>query len=231
MGDVDAFVRHTVSEIQSSPHPTTPVFLMGCSMGGGETLYYALHPDYATSCPYVAGFIGLAPLVRLAPQTKPLSITVAAGKLVARFWPSYRLASPLNIDLMTHDNQANQEFLNDPYSRHTATLGGVAGMFSRSEWLDGPEVVEASKAVAARRPLRVWIAHGDADGINDFHGSKELIEKLDVGEQGEKLLVNYPGGYHKLDTENLDNIGGKLCNDVKSWVLGVVNKESQTKSF
>lgn len=168
-----------------------PVFLMGHSMGGAETLYYAARGPRETLA-QVRGFIASSPLIALHPRTKPWRITVVLGRMAGKLLPRRQLVNPLDARWLSHDDPLNQAFADDPLNHDTGTLEGLAGMLDRGEALDTGHVV-VEDGVGEGGVTRLLVTHGTEDYINDFQGSKGFVERCAVKD---KELKAYEGLYH-----------------------------------
>jgi len=62
---------------------------------------------------------------------------------------------------------------------------------------------------------RIWIAHGDSDGITAFAASKRLADALQVKD---KEFKAYEGYYHRLHDEPSPH-KEVFMDDVVNWVL------------
>ena len=187
-GTTQQVLSDITSVIQSHLPSPVPLFLMGHSMGGQETLYFAAEgPDEVKN--QLRGFIVMSPLIRLHPGSEPNRVTVMAGRLVGRLLPSRQMISKLDAGFMSHDDALNKDWEADELCHDTGTLEGLAGMLSRGEELDRGKVV-----IKDRDGLHMLLAHGTEDKVTSHEATKKLFgERLNIKN---KTLKLYEGNYH-----------------------------------
>ena len=117
MGDIASFVQSHVS-------PSVPLFMMGHSMGGQETLHF-IATGPAEIRKQVKGFILSSPYIALHPAEQPSWIKVRAGKLASKALPKFQLVNPLKPERMSHDAVMNKDLADDPLCHDTGTLEGL----------------------------------------------------------------------------------------------------------
>jgi acylglycerol lipase len=210
------------SFLQNLPTQKAPFFLMGHSMGGGQTLNYIFHPDSPynkdkTSRPSFAGVLLYSPLIALDPSTRPSKLLVAAGRIVAKLIPHMQKYTPLEAKLLSRDEAVCREFVADTLCHDTGTFEGLAGMLDRGIWLEGM-FEGAGGWVESELPF--WFGHGSGDRITAFPATEVFAEAL-KGKGGDVQFCGYEGAYHKLHAE-LPETTEKFFADVKTWVLGKV---------
>ncbi|KAJ5570054.1 uncharacterized protein N7459_009484 [Penicillium hispanicum] len=220
MGPTSQVLADIHSFLLAIPQHTTPLFLMGHSMGGGEALTYALHP----ASPYhgqpdtphrpiqLAGVLAYAPLIALAPTTQPSQLTVRSGRLAARILPRWQRASPVDTTLLSRDAQAVAAFAADPLNHDLGTLESLAAMLDRGAWLQ--RVTAADYRAAGLVPL--WFAHGDTDRVTSCAATRRLAGVLRGA--GDVTFVSYGGAYHVLHAE-LPEVKARFTRDLVGWVL------------
>jgi hypothetical protein len=112
-----------------------------------------------------------------------------AGKLLAK----HQLVNKLDSTLISRDPEVCKRFDEDPLCHDTGTLEGLAGMLDRTNSLSSGKIVIPDTA-GEGGVTRIWIAHGDQDGITSYHASKRLFDNLDVKD---KEFKTYAGYYHR----------------------------------
>ncbi|KAF2863325.1 alpha/beta-hydrolase [Piedraia hortae CBS 480.64] len=210
MDDISFFVRHTLSQ-QSDQH--LPLFMMGHSMGGQETLYYAAAgPKDILS--KIRGFIVEAPFVALHPKAQPFRITVMLGRVAAMVLPHMQKMQKLDSSTICRDEEVAQAFDNDPLCHNMGTLAGLAGMLDRARALE-TGTVRVMDGVGEGGKTRLLITMGTDDQICSWPAVQELFKHTAVED---KELKMYEGWYHKLHLEP-----GKdkdiACADMAKWIL------------
>ncbi|KAJ5138402.1 uncharacterized protein N7515_003250 [Penicillium bovifimosum] len=207
------------SFLQSLPSQNAPLFLMGHSMGGGQTLNYIFHPDSPynkdkTSRPSFAGVLLYSPLIALDPSTRPSRLLVASGRIVAKLIPHMQKYTPLEATLLSRDEAVCRDFVADTLCHDTGTFEGLAGMLDRGIWLEGM-FEGAGGWVESELPF--WFGHGTGDRITAFPATKVFVEALKA-KGGDVQFCAYENAYHKLHAE-LPETTEKFFADVKTWVL------------
>jgi acylglycerol lipase len=86
-----------------------------------------------------------------------------------------------------------KSFDEDELCHDTGTLEGLAGLLDRTTQLATGKVNIPDNA-GEGGVTRIWIAHGDADGITDYNASKRLADALKVKD---KEFKSYAGYYHR----------------------------------
>ncbi|KAJ5476685.1 hypothetical protein N7475_002414 [Penicillium sp. IBT 31633x] len=120
------------SFLQTLPsRPDVPLFLMGHSMGGGQTLNYIFHPE----SPY---------------NKEKSSRPNFAGKY-----------TPLEAKLLSRDEAVCKEFVADTLCHDTGTFEGLAGMLDRGIWLEGMFATGTGAWVKSELPFWIGHGTGD----------------------------------------------------------------------
>lgn len=220
--------------------PSTPLFLMGHSMGGAEVLYYALAKekhlghhavDFAPRH-QIRGFLAESPLIGLDPASKPNEFTVLAGKAAAKVLPKFHLKRVLDPKLLCRDVSVQQDYLTDPFAWKKATLEQLAGMLERGRilnnemkefemFLDVKGTIGKGDA-SSSTPTPMWIGHGDHDGVTSHAASEAFAERVKKMDGGEGVTMKvYHGAFHKLHCEP-DGVKEEFARDVIAFILGIV---------
>jgi acylglycerol lipase len=185
---IDDIVSFTKSLI---PSPI-PLFMMGHSMGGGETLCFMAQapPDVRK---HIRGYLLESPFVDFSYGNKPSAITVALGRFVGRFFPHRHMVNKLNEKLISRDPAIQKQFKEDDLCHDTGTLEGLAGMVDRTIDLASGKINIPDDAGEGGL-TRIWIGHGDNDGFTDHAASKALYERLTAKD---KEFKTYEGHFHR----------------------------------
>ena len=175
-------------------------------MGGGEILQYSARgpPEVRK---HIVGYLASAPLIAVADGSKPLKITVVAGRLAAKVFPHAQMVQKLDGEYLCRDKQVVENWEKDPLCHNTGTLEGLAGMLDRGEELETGKVVPEG--------CRIWLGHGNADRVTSFAASERFMGKLKVTDKEFRI---YAGFYHVLHAEpGEDKV--TFANDVGNWIL------------
>jgi len=214
--DISTFIRSLPKD-----HENVPLFLMGHSMGGAETLVYA-----ATGPPEIVskirGFLVESPFIALHPATRPWRLTVVLGRLAGRLLPHWPMLNKLDSRLICRDPDVCTEYERDELCHDTGTLEGLAGMLDRAAELEDGKVV-LREGVGENGKTRVWVGHGTADGICSFDACRKWYEGLRVED---KEFRAYEGWYHRLHAEPGED-KKVFARDVVGWVLDRVEGGSE----
>lgn len=194
ISDIDSVITSVITTTSDS----IPLFLMGHSMGGGETLTFAAVGPPATR-KHIRGYLAESPLIALAPATRPWAITEISGRMAAKVLPHFHMVNALNPALLSRDAAVGKEFAEDPLCHDTGTLEGLEGMLDRGKNLDedGGGVV-VGEDVRGQGETGVWVAHGSGDGIVDFDASRRWVERCAVQD---KEFKGYEGWYHRRESD------------------------------
>jgi acylglycerol lipase len=185
LDDITSFMRTVI------PSPI-PLFLMGHSMGGGEVLCYAAQgPSEIRQ--HIRGYLLESPFVDFNAKSKPSFLTVFAGRLAGKLLPHRQLTNKLDPKLICRDAAVCESYDKDELCHDTGTLEGLAGMLDRTVQLAGGKIIIPDNA-GEGGVTRIWIAHGDADGITDYSATKRLADALQVKD---KEFKSYAGYYHR----------------------------------
>ena len=208
MADITTFIQSLPADEQE-----TPLFLMGHSMGGGETMAYAATgpKDVVGN---IRGFLLESPLIALAENLKPWKTTVVLGNLASKIVPRATMLRKLDPATMCRDPAVCKAWVDDKLNHDTATLETLAAMTQRSTDLEeGRTVIKEGLGEGGK--TRFWVGHGTADGACDFDATRKWFESVKVEDKEFRI---YEGWYHKLHSEpGEDQV--TFANDVAKWVL------------
>lgn len=182
--------------LAKSENPELPCFLFGHSMGGAIALGYALEQQNG-----LKGLLLSAPYLRNAAPVSPILVGIA--KIIANIAPNLPTQA-VDAAAISRDPEVVQAYKNDPmvYS------GKVKAAMGNALLGIGPELM----AKASGLTLPTLILHGDADGIADCEGSKELFDAVSCAD---KELELYPDSYHEILN---DYDQDKVLADMTTWL-------------
>lgn len=162
-------------------------------MGGAEVLtYMAEGPKEIKS--QVRGWLLESPFVAFNAASKPSPVVVFVGRLAGKMLPHRQMVQKLEEKLLCRDPAVQKEFVEDPLCHNTGTLEGLSGMLDRAAELDSGKIRIPGDAGEGGK-TRVWLSHGTADGVCDYHGSERLYKRWDHIE--DKELRELKGWFHK----------------------------------
>lgn len=185
LADITCFIESVL------PSPV-PLFLMGHSMGGGEVLCYAAQGPTEIR-QHIRGYLLESPFVDFAPKSKPSAITVFFAKLVEKLFPLRQRYSKLDANLICRDPAICTQFDKDPLCHDTGTLQALAALIDRTiELSDGKVMIPDDAGHGG--VTRMWMAHGDADGICSYAASKTFFERQKIRDS---TFKTYPGYFHR----------------------------------
>lgn len=185
LDDITSFMKTVI------PSPV-PLFLMGHSMGGGETLCYAARGP-AEIKKHIRGYLLESPFIDFSHGSKPSSITVVLGRLVSNFLPRRHMVNKLDVKLISRDPAIQKQFDEDELCHDTGTLEGLASMLDRTIELASGKIKIPDDA-GEGGVTRIWIGHGDKDGLTNFEASKKFAESITAKD---KEFKAYEGHFHR----------------------------------
>jgi alpha-beta hydrolase superfamily lysophospholipase len=162
-------------------YPGKPRFLYGHSLGGLLVLFYTLRRR-----PQVAGVVSTSPGLHSPLIEQKLKITFA--KLMASILPTMLLPTGLDVNLLSHDPQVVQAYLNDPLVHDKASLAMASSTIRAVEW---------TRAHAMEFPSPLLLVHGTADRLTYPSGSQEFAAQV----PSNCTLRLWEGLYHETHNE------------------------------
>jgi acylglycerol lipase len=169
---------------------------MGHSMGGNEVLTWlaSTDPTIVQVKKSIRGFLAEAPFIRSTDTQS--SIVTAVAKMAGTILPHHQKVYAMDSALFCRDPEVNRWFDEDELCHDTGTHEGVSALIERGKALDsGKAMIEEGVGEGGR--TRIWLGHGDADGLCDHRGTKELFERLvDVEDRTLKI---FEGCYHQRE--------------------------------
>lgn len=159
-----------------------PLFLMGHSMGGAITMQLLEHmPEWRSA---LKGVIFSSPALRIGTGIPPLLLRLLP--FVAAVAPRLRV-KPLDPRLISRDAAEVAAYAADPLVAHRPPpLRTVLELL---------QAIHNFSAAATHMQLPMLVFHGDADGLTDVGGSRELYAQWGGSD---KTLHVWPGGFHEL---------------------------------
>jgi acylglycerol lipase len=193
-----------------------PLFVMGCSMGGGQALTLASDPAYEDLISQVRGWILEAPFIAFPPGEEPSAVTQFVGKLVGKLLPHRHLVNHLPKEYLSRDPAVVKSISEDELCHDTGTLEGLAGMLERTDMLNSGRL-KLSKNVKS-----LFLAHGTADKTTCFNASKKWYDSQSIEDSKHKA---YDGAFHQLHS---DLCQSEFNKDVSDWILERCGEVSNT---
>jgi acylglycerol lipase len=163
-------------------------------MGGGEVLCYAATGP-AEIRKHIRGYLLESPFVDFSPESKPSFVTVFFGRLAGKLLPHRQMVNKLDVQLISRNPAVQKQFLEDDLCHDTGTLEGLSGLLDRTAQLCGGKI-KIEDGAGEGGVTRIWIAHGDKDGITNYHASKALAERI---EAKDKEFKTYEGYFHRRE--------------------------------
>lgn len=190
-GDVRAFVQ-----LAATAHPDLPLFIMGHSLGGLITLDYVLHyPDglrgVIASAPAV-GSVGVSPVL------------LQVSRVLSRVWPTFSLATGLDVNAISRDPQEVQTYQNDPLVHGKGTARLATEVMDTAVWCQ-------ENAPSLQLPL--LMIHGTADRITSPIDSHRFFDNV---ASADKTYIAYQGGYHESHN---DIHYQQVVEDIMAWLV------------
>jgi len=182
--------------IAKDHYPGIKTFLMGQSLGGLVVLDYA--ERHGTD---LAGIVVTSPLLGL--KMKVPSWKTFLGKTLSGINPTFSLKTGLDANLLTHDREIVQRYVNDPL---------VHGIATARFYTEFRRAQDETMRSADKLTLPCLVIQGGADGIVDPDVATEFYKRI---ASSDKALKVYDGFYH----ESLNEIGKEsVLADIDNWL-------------
>ncbi|CZT01959.1 hypothetical protein WAI453_007853 [Rhynchosporium graminicola] len=213
-GTTETVLSDLASLFESYLSSSTPVFVMGHSMGGAEILTMASTPEYQSLTSRLSGILLDAPYIGLAPAREPYAITKRLGKIVGAIAPKFQIVNKPPIECVVNDPAVQQDVTDDPLCNGIGTLEMFDGMLARGADL------QSGKLVLNDGIKALWLSHGTGDQLTSCDASREWFER-----EGKKVqdgeFKEYPGWSHQLHIDTPEH-RPIYARDVGEWILARV---------
>lgn len=176
MQDIDMLFEQARSRF-----PGMPLFLYGHSLGGIQVLHYGLLRK-----PHIKGVIATSSGLRTALEQQPFKVFMA--KVLGTLMPNTAIASGLDANGISRDENVVKTYRADPLVHDKITLGFGKAMLGVTKW---------TLEHAGEFSLPLLLLHGKADTIAFPEGTIEFAAPL----KEKCTLVLWDGGYHELHNE------------------------------
>ncbi|MGW2662758.1 alpha/beta hydrolase [Nocardia tengchongensis] len=176
-------------------HPGLPKFVIGHSMGGLTTAYFATRDQ-----PEVTGLVLSAPAIDIEAGN---AVQRLAAPLVAKYLPNVPVVK-LDSKLVSRDPEVVRAYDEDPLVHHGGVPARTAG-----EMLRAGEFV---KAHLDRLTAPLLVQHGNADGLASPTGTDKV--ERDAASK-DKTVIRYDGLYHEIYNEPEQD---KVLTDLVNWL-------------
>lgn len=211
LADITHFIRNLPTTNHDS---TTPLFLAGHSMGGGEVLHYAATgPTDITRT--IRGYLLEAPFCGFHPSSTPNKLTLLLGRLASHLLPHRQMINKLDPSGISRDPAIRARWLADPLNHDTGTLQGLTGLLDRASQLESGAVrvpADAGEGVQTR----LWVAHGTHDTLAGVECTRRMFAHH--AHVRDKELRVYEGWAHKLHMEPGED-KRVFAEDMAGWML------------
>ncbi|AYY58411.1 alpha/beta hydrolase [Burkholderia multivorans] len=178
----DEYLDDADALVAEAARASTPLFLMGHSMGGAIAALYAIERAPARGRT-LAGLVLSSPA--LAPGRDVPRWMLALSRVISRVWPTFP-AIRIDAALLSRDADVVAANRADPLVHH-----GPVPARTGAEILDAMARIERGRS-ALRVPVLVY--HGTADKLTEPDGSRTFGAR--VG-SADRTLTLYEGGFHE----------------------------------
>ena len=200
-GHVDRFDDYntdvrTLLDFMQEDFPTSPIFLVGHSLGGLIVLNYAIR--YPQSLTGVISSGAALCLKMIVPQWKLTLARLSSGLV-----PRLTQPNGLETNALSRDDSVVTAYRSDPLVHDRVT----------ARW--GTEFLEAQDATLQNAPhllLPCLILHGGEDRLCDASASRDFFESVGASD---KHHVEYAGLYHEIFNEPEKE---QVFADIDTWV-------------
>lgn len=176
LDDINSFSRECVRRF-----PNLPVFLYGHSLGGNLVLNYVLRRQ-----PKIAGVIVTSPWLRLT--VEPSVFLRKLAYFLNEFWPTFSMASGLDLNALSHDLNVIKAYKLDPLVHDRISVRLFIAVDQAGNWaIDNADQFN----------LPLLLMHGSGDRITSVEATKLFASHI----KKDCTLKIYPGLYHELHNE------------------------------
>lgn len=200
LSDLDLFLDRVKARL-----PGKPVFLVGCSMGGGIAALYSI-----LNSPQVRGVVLIGPTVRINKDVSPLLQKLSG--FVGRYLPHLKMLK-INHHLVSRDPAVQEAYDRDP-------LVYRSGLKARL----GAELIRSTRRIQAgihNFSLPVLLVQGGDDRLVDPEASRWFYDSIS---SGDRTLKIYEGLYHEVLNEPEKE---QVQLDVMSWLDSHVRSDDR----
>lgn len=177
VNDIDQFIQ-----MAHTAYPDLPVFLYGHSLGGALVLYFA-----ETCQSNLKGIIATSP--GLAPTEPMPAITVAAGKLLTRIAPAFKIQNGLDLSGLARDPEVAEMYRKDPLVHPFISASLGTALLNNGQYI-------VDHAPSFDLPL--LLLQGSADRLVNVPKTAEFASNVPQNLLTYKV---FPGFYHELHNE------------------------------
>ena len=200
-GHVDSFDdyladTYRVIEKAKQENPLVKAFLFGHSLGGLIVLDYAEKMSGT-----ISGVIASAPLLRLKMKVPPWKI--ALGKILSSLTPTLSMKTGLDPNLLSHDQQVVNDYINDPL---------VHGVATTRFYTELMRAANETQTDGKKLTLPCLVMVGSGDGIVDSSATQEFFRTI---ASTDKTLKVYDGLYHELLNEPQKE---SMLSEMSGWI-------------
>ncbi len=183
--------------------PGIPIILLGHSMGGAITAYYALKKK-----PEISGIILSSAALKISTDISPVLVKLSG--IIGKIFPTLPTIK-LDSTGLSHRYEIIEEYNNDPLVYSGGIPARTGAEINRS--------IKYNQANAEKFNYPVLLIHGNQDKLADYHGSMEFHSKIS---SENKTIKIYKGLYHELMNE-VD--GDKVIRDLLDWIKSLINQK------
>ncbi|MGL1886597.1 MAG: lysophospholipase [Reichenbachiella sp.] len=157
MDDVEEFLMYT-----RSIYNDLPMFLYGHSLGGNIVANYLLLKNTNE----LKGAVISSPWLKL--EIQPTNIELFLAKWMVKIWPSFIQNNKIDSDVLTHDDEVNKKYTEDPLVFGQISVRMFNECYSQGLW---------ALENADRLKLPTLAFHGDSDSITSKQGTQQFAEQ------------------------------------------------------
>ncbi|KAG9221645.1 hypothetical protein CCMSSC00406_0005558 [Pleurotus cornucopiae] len=179
-----------INTVQGAFHGV-PIFLMGCSMGGGIVLGYMARQNRPSETDtLISGVIAGSPCVKLTREPPKALLWVAHQISRIHLYMPYPLRN--KPEDLSRNEDTNAAYNSDPLVGVPGSLRSLEDMITEGGRLLTDNYVHWPEDVA------VLFLHGTADQVTSPVAAQQLYDKLPAKR---KKMITYPGARHELHNE------------------------------